>query len=85
MLLRGLTLARFDTWPDEERAAVREALRAMLVRAVTGDTQPSAVAVLVCAAANIGQDLAPWLGSDALHERLHRLDDRDTLIAIAEL
>lgn len=26
-----------------------------------------------------------WLYSDALHERLSRMDDRDTLIAIAEM
>ncbi|SFQ72919.1 hypothetical protein SAMN05421810_11523 [Amycolatopsis arida] len=36
-LLGGLDFARFSEWPGEEQAAVREALRTMVRRAVTGD------------------------------------------------
>ena len=132
VMLRGLSSARFSTWPGEEQAALREALSAMLTRAVSGDQTPYIVDVLVCAVAHVDHDLTPWLNlldtltdadagiarlarfwaedlaqggkpmlwwfpedpaaplrdwlySDALHERLSRMDDRDTLIAIARM
>jgi hypothetical protein len=129
MLLRGLAFARFDTWPAEEQTAVREAVRAMVAGAVTTGAPGDVVAQLVRAAANLDQDVMPWLRyldtlpgagvaglarhwarnlgtggetlwwlpedqtdairdwlySDALHERLHRVDDRETQIAIAEM
>jgi hypothetical protein len=133
-LLHGLAFARFASWPDEEQAAVRDALRRMLARALTGGEDPYRVEDLVCAAAHADQDLTPWLGyldsltgadadtgiarlaqhwaddvakggepmlwwyptdpaapvrdwlySDALHERLSRMDARDALIAIAQI
>jgi hypothetical protein len=133
-LLHGLAFARFTTWPHEEQAAVRHALRGMLARAVTSGEDPCRVEDLVCAAAHVDQDLTPWLshldsltGTDAdagiarlaqhwaddltrggepmlwwhptdpaapvrnwlysvaLHQRLSRIDARDTLIAIAQM
>lgn len=133
-LLHGLTFARFAEWPDVEQTAVRDTLRAMVVRAVTGGKTPTVVEELVLAAANIDQDVTPWLNyldtlsgadadagiaglaqywagflsggdkprlrwysedpaapirdwlySDALHERLSRMDNRFTQIAIAEM
>lgn len=121
MLLKGLTFARFSTWPAAEQEAVREALRGMLTRGLTDD--------LLCAAAHVDQDLRPWLAhvdamtddaavaglarywafdlahggepslwwfpedpaapirewlySDALWERLRRIGDVDTQIAIS--
>jgi len=133
-MLRGLTFARFSTWPDGEQAAVRDTLRVMVARAVTGDKTERFVEQLVCAAAHVDHDLTPWLTyldtltgadadagiarlarhwaddlafgsepmlwwfpadpaapirdwlySDALHERLSQMDDRETLIAIAEM
>ncbi|QWF82260.1 hypothetical protein HUW46_05697 [Amycolatopsis sp. CA-230715] len=134
LMLRGLAFARFSTWPEVERTAVREALRATLARAVTGGRHGSVVAELVCAAAHVDHDLTPWLSyldtltggaADAglarlarywaeslarghepdlwwlsedpaapirdwlhagvLHERLSRMDDLDTWIAIEEM
>jgi hypothetical protein len=130
IMLRGLIGARFTTWPAKEQAAVRDALREMLARAVTGGRPPRVVADLVCAAAHADCDPTPWLryldtlgeqadggvatlarhwaeyGSDptlwwfpddpgapirdwlhsgALEERLSRMDDLDTLIAIAQM
>lgn len=61
LMLRGLAFARFSTWPEVEQAAVREALRATLARAVTGDKPESFTAELVCAAAHVDHDLTPWL------------------------
>lgn len=61
LMLRGLAFARFSTWPEVEQTAVREALRAMLARAVTGDRPESVVAELACAAAHVDHDLTPWL------------------------
>jgi hypothetical protein len=133
-LLHGLPAAGFSTWPEEQQAAVRDALRAMVARAVTGGDDPYRVERLVCAAAHVDQDLAPWLGyldtltgadadagiarlaqhwaedlarggepmlwwhpddpaapvrdwlySDALADRLSKMDDQDALIAIALL
>jgi hypothetical protein len=134
MLLRGLPAARFPTWRDGQRAAVTDALRTILTRAITGDMPPADVVEVIGAAAHTGQDVAPWLShldtltgaeadagiagvarywaadlaaggdpspwgrpeypaapirdwlySDALHERLNRMDDVDTLITIAEM
>ncbi|MPZ81938.1 MAG: hypothetical protein GEV28_16715 [Actinophytocola sp.] len=133
-LLHGLVFARFSTWPDKEQAAVRDTLRAMVARAVTGGMNQYDVGQLVCAAAHVDRDLTPWLSyldtltsadadagiarlarywaddlavggepmlwwypedaaapirdwlhSDALHERLSRMDARDALIAIAQV
>ncbi|TWP53266.1 hypothetical protein FKR81_04665 [Lentzea tibetensis] len=123
ILLKGLSFARFSTWPADEQQAVREALRGMLTRNLTGD--------LLCAAAHVDSDLGPWLRfvdalpddeavaglarywandlahggepslwwfpedpaapirdwlySDALWERLRRIGDVDTQIAISDL
>nr|WP_052479307.1 hypothetical protein [Kibdelosporangium sp. MJ126-NF4]CEL23518.1 hypothetical protein [Kibdelosporangium sp. MJ126-NF4]CTQ89132.1 hypothetical protein [Kibdelosporangium sp. MJ126-NF4] len=60
-LLRGLTFARFSTWPDAEQTALREAVRELVFRAVTGGVDPYTVEELVCAAAHFDQDLRPWL------------------------
>ncbi|ALG11157.1 hypothetical protein [Kibdelosporangium phytohabitans] len=60
-LLHGLTFAGFSTWPDTQQTALREAVRDMVTRAVTGGVAPFTVERLICAAANIDQDLRPWL------------------------
>ncbi len=79
LVLRGLTYARFPTWPDEEQGAVRDALRAKLARAVTGAGSPHVVATLVDAAAHVDQDLMPWLSY------LHTLTGADADAGIARL
>jgi hypothetical protein len=60
-MLHGLTFAHFSTWPREEQAAVRERLRGMVARAITGGAKASDLECLVCAAAHADRDLAPWL------------------------
>jgi hypothetical protein len=61
LLLRGLPYARFSTWPDEQRLALREAVGDILTRAVTGGRTPETVVKLICTAAHVDQDLTPWL------------------------
>jgi hypothetical protein len=134
MLLRGLPSAHFATWRDGQQAAVRDALRTVLARVITGGMPTEEVIELVGAAAHTDQDVTPWLSyldtltgaaadtavagvarywaedlasggtpspwwrpeypaapiqawlySDALHARLNRMDDVDTLVVIAEL
>lgn len=60
-MLHGLPFAHFSTWPQEEQAAVRQRLRGMLTRAVTGGADCHAVESLICNAAHADCDLKPWL------------------------
>ncbi|MFC0106669.1 hypothetical protein [Kibdelosporangium aridum] len=61
LVLRGLACARFPTWPAEEQAAIRQEVRDIVARACTRGEQVHRLETLVCAAAHIDHDLAPWL------------------------
>src|SRR3712207_3933834 len=43
LLLRGVPFAGFSTWPDHERAALRDAVQEVVARAITGGDRPSRV------------------------------------------
>jgi hypothetical protein len=68
-LLHGLRFARFSAWPDVEQTAVRDELRGMLARAVSGSEDPYRVEELVCAAAHVDQDLDAVAGLSRLADR----------------
>ncbi|RSM84920.1 hypothetical protein DMH04_18845 [Kibdelosporangium aridum] len=91
LILRGLAYARFSTWPAEEQAAIRQAMREIIATAFTGDKSAHRLASLICAAAHIDQQMAPWLayldtlGADAdaaiarLAENWARTETKGTL------
>ncbi|MBP2472655.1 hypothetical protein JOF53_001527 [Crossiella equi] len=59
--LSNLAGAAFATWPDHQRQAFRTAVCELVDRAVTGDRSTHDLDELVCAAAHLDHDLAPWL------------------------
>ncbi|MCE7011372.1 hypothetical protein LWC34_52475 [Kibdelosporangium philippinense] len=61
-VLRGLSFARFSTWPEEEQAAVRHEVREIVTRAFTTWDHPFPLEELLCAVAYVDGELAPWLG-----------------------
>ncbi|GLY52728.1 hypothetical protein [Lentzea sp. NBRC 102530] len=60
-LTAGLKWARFDSWPEDEQTALRTLVTDVVVRAAGDPERRWKLDELLQAAAQLDQDIAPWL------------------------